>query len=157
METEVQRFYGNRLRVRICGLCVYQEKMILINHGGVTASNFWAPPGGGLNFGEHAHDCIIREFKEEAGIQIKIDKFLFACEFIKQPLHAIELFFNVTPLTTKLTTGNDPETGAPSIISKAAFLGWDDILTIPKDELHGIFQYTDHPSKVVDLRGYFQL
>lgn len=30
--------------------------------------DFWSLPGGGLEHGESAHDCLVREIKEEIGI-----------------------------------------------------------------------------------------
>src|SRR5882762_5053673 len=105
MENEVQKFYGNRLRVRACGVCVKDDSILLVNHYGISNQDFWSPPGGGIEFGEGAVDCLNREFNEEAGLSVKTGRFLFACEFIQHPLHAIELFFEVFPLTDQLHVG----------------------------------------------------
>src|SRR5579862_9492774 len=104
MENEVQTFYGNRLRVRACGLCVKNDSLLLVNHE-ISGRSFWAPPGGGIQFGETAAECLTREFKEETGLTINVKKFAFCCEFIKQPLHAIELFFEVVPINDNVITG----------------------------------------------------
>jgi 8-oxo-dGTP diphosphatase len=157
MENEVHAFYGNKIRVRVCGLCQAHDKILLVNHNSITKTNFWAPPGGGLNFGESAEECLKREFLEESGLQIEVGNFLFACELIRHPLHALELFFKVSPLTFHLKTGTDPEPGSPSIISEAKFKSWEEVQVMPSDEIHGIFSYVDHPSKVELLRGYFKL
>jgi 8-oxo-dGTP diphosphatase len=157
MTSEVQGHYGNKVRVRICGLCIVDEKMLLVNHSSITMSNFWAPPGGGLNFEEPASDCLKREFLEETGLEIEVADFLFACEFIRHPLHAVELFFKVKPITTELIKGNDPEPGSPDIIKDVGFKSWKEIQALPSNETHGIFSFTDHPSKVVSLQGYFRL
>ncbi len=157
MENEVLTYYGNKIRVRVCGLCQWDEKILLINHSSITKTNFWAPPGGGLNFGESAQDCLKREFIEETGLQVEVEKFLFACELIRHPLHAVELFFNVKPLTFQLKIGTDPEPGSPSIINEARFMSWNEIHAIPTNEIHGIFHYAEHPSKVELLSGYFKL
>ncbi|GHN02959.1 hypothetical protein WSM22_44480 [Cytophagales bacterium WSM2-2] len=129
----------------------------MVNHKGLTAANFWSPPGGGLNFGETAQECLTREFEEETRIKIDVKEFLFACELMHPPLHAIELFFKVDPLTLEVRKGVDPEPNAPKIINEVSFVHWKEITMFPKDELHGIFRFTDHPLKVVDLRGYFKL
>ena len=157
MENEVRQYYGNKIRVRVCGLCIVQDKILLINHSGITKTNFWSPPGGGINFGESAEDCLRREFLEETRLQIQVKDFLFACELVQKPLHAIELFFQVQPIGGMLRTGHDPESGSPAIIKEAKFVSWAELIDIPAAEVHGIFKYADQPEDVDKLRGYFKL
>jgi 8-oxo-dGTP diphosphatase len=157
MENEVQKFYGNRLRVRACGICVKNNALLLVNHAGISSQDCWLPPGGGIQLSESAEDCLVREFKEEVNLSVKIGKFLFACEFIQPPLHAIELFFEVTSLNGQLSVGSDPEPGSPAIIQAVKFMTWNDIEKLPTDQRHGIFKHLDHPSKITTLSGYFKV
>jgi 8-oxo-dGTP diphosphatase len=157
MENEVQKFYGNRLRVRACGICIKEDSLLMVNHLGISNHNFWAPPGGGIQFGERATDCLRREFKEETGLTVEAGKFLFACEFILPPLHAIEVFFNVSLLSHQLRSGVDPEKGSPAIIHSVKFLRWNEIEELPSDQRHGIFNHLDHPAKITALSGYFKV
>ncbi len=157
MESEVQTFYGNKIRIRVCGLCIVKDQILMINHNGITSTDFWAPPGGGLNFGETAESCLKREFLEETGLNIEVEEFLFVCELIRHPLHAVELFFKTRSIKSKLKKGIDPEAGSPSIIKEVKFMGWNEIQAIPSSQLHGIFQHVDHPSKVITLGGYFRV
>ena len=94
---------------------------------------------------------------EETSLSIEGKGFLFACEFIRQPLHAIELFFEVSLLSHQLQVGTDPEPGSPSIIREVRFMKWNEIIELPRHQLHGIFKYVDHPSKITTLRGYFKV
>ena len=157
MENEVHAFYGNRLRVRACGICVKNNSLLLVNHLGISKENFWAPPGGGIDFGERATESLAREFREETGLTIETKNFLFACEFIQAPLHAIELFFEVTALGDRVIKGDDPEPGSPSIIREVSFMPWHEIMALPAEQRHGIFRFLEHPSKITSLRGYFKL
>jgi 8-oxo-dGTP diphosphatase len=157
MENEVQQFYGNRLRLRACGVCVKDDAILLVNHHGISNQDFWAPPGGGVQFGESATDCLRREFKEETGLLIETGKFLFVCEFIQHPLHAIEVFFQTSLLNHALRVGHDPEKGSPSVISAVKFMPWSEIERLPPGQCHGIFKYLDHPSKITTLSGYFKV
>jgi len=157
MDNEVQKFYGNRLRARACGICVKDDSILLVNHLGISNQDFWSPPGGGIQLGERAVDCLSREFNEEVGLTIEPGKFLFACEFIQPPLHAIELFFEVFPVSDQLHIGSDPEEGSPSIIRAVKFMSWGEIARLPADQCHGVFKHLDHPSKITTLSGYFKV
>jgi len=56
----------------------------------------WAPPGGGMDFGQSVEENLTREFREETGLKVEVKRFLFINEFLAVPLHAVELFFEVT-------------------------------------------------------------
>lgn len=157
MENEVQKYYGNRLRVRACGICMREDSILMVNHRGISTGDFWAPPGGGIQFGERAEDCLIREFKEETGLTVVPGKFLFAGELIRRPLHAIEVFFSVAPLTHELHRGTDPEKGSPDIILSVKFMTWNEIKELKPEQRHGIFNALDHPAKITTLSGYFKV
>ncbi len=157
MKNEVQSFYGNRLRLRACGICIRGNSILMANHQGISSGNFWAPPGGGIQFGEQATECLHREFEEETGMSIEIKGFLFACEFIDSPFHAVELFFEISSATNTLKVGIDPETGSPPIISEVKFLTWNEIEALHATELHGIFNYLSHPSEIIAQRGFFKV
>lgn len=110
MNKEIINQYGNQLRVRVCGICVQDGKILLINHSGINESGeFWSPPGGGLQFGETIEYCLKREFLEETNTVISVGKFLKINEFVKPPLHAIELFYEVEIVSGEIQVGFDPE------------------------------------------------
>lgn len=154
----VQNIFGNRVRVRACGICVVDNKLLMVNHKNLTASNFWAPPGGGIELDETVHQALEREFFEETNLMIKSGELLFVTEFYKAPLHAIELFFRVESTGGTLKKGKDPEMKiADQIITDVQFLSWEEIHQIELSQLHGIFKYVKEPAKIIDLRGYFKL
>ena len=129
MNQEIINQYGNQLRVRVCGICVQDNKILLINHSGMNESGeFWSPPGGGLQFGETVEECLKREFLEETNTVISIVKFLKINEFIKLPLHAIELFYEVRIVSGEVKKGFDPEM-KEQIIKDIKWLNFDEVLT----------------------------
>ena len=128
MNQEIINQYGNQLRIRVCGICVQDNKILLINHSGMNLSGeFWSPPGGGLEFGETIEECLKREFLEETNTVISIGKFLKINEFLKPPLHAIELFYEVQILSGEVGVGFDPEM-EQQIIKDVRWLSFTEVL-----------------------------
>lgn len=154
MDQEIAALYGKKVRIRVCGLCWEDNKLLLVNHKSLQAANFWAPPGGGLEFGETIQDALKREFLEETGLDITITRFVFGCEFIKDPLHAVELFFHVRKLGGTPNTGYDPEL---QLIQDVRFMTTTEILQIPSLELHGILSVTSDENGLNQLSGFYSI
>jgi 8-oxo-dGTP diphosphatase len=157
MIKEVHELYGNRVRVRACGLLVQDESLLMVNHRSLADSGFWAPPGGGVDFGESAVECLQREFLEETGLEIQASNFLFAYEFIKPPLHAIELFFRVNLINGILMKGEDPEMKPHGqIIEDVKFLSWKQIKKMKPSAIHGVFRLVPEPANITQLTGFLR-
>jgi 8-oxo-dGTP diphosphatase len=158
VDTTAREIYGDRVRSRVCGLCMEGDTILLVNHAGLYGHDFWAPPGGGIQFGQPASLNLLREFKEETGLDVQVGEFLFACEFIHQPLHAIELFFKVTVTGGKLIRGVDPEMGKEKqVIHSVKYMTWREVDSLPPGHLHGAFGQAHPKEKIVDLRGYLRI
>jgi 8-oxo-dGTP diphosphatase len=154
MDKEVAKVYGNKVRVRACGICWHDDKLLMVNHSGITPTNFWAPPGGGVEFGQSIEEAIKKEFLEETGFHVAPGDFLFGCEYIEHPIHSIELFYSIAETEGKLRKGYDPEI---QIIKNVKFLSATEILELPTRELHGIFRFVKAPGDLRALRGFFRI
>jgi len=127
MNQEIIKQYGNQLRIRVCGICLQEGKILLVNHSGMNESGeFWSPPGGGLQFGESIEECLKREFLEETNTVISVGNFLKINEFIKPPLHAIELFYEVKIVSGEINNGFDPEM-EEQIIKEVKWLSFPEV------------------------------
>lgn len=156
VEKEIEQVYGNKIRVRACGLCWEGDTLLVANHLHLGPAHFWAPPGGGVELWASAEETLKREFREETGLEIEVGPFQFTCEFIQPPLHAIELFFEVKVVGGRLFRGLDPETKL-QVISAVEFKSFKDILSFPSQERHGIFAQVHSPFELRNLRGYVRL
>ncbi|RFS18280.1 NUDIX hydrolase [Emticicia sp. C21] len=115
----VKKLYSNKIRIRVCGICIENEQVLMVCHKGVINENdVWLPPGGGMEEGETLTKTLEREFLEETGYHIKVGSFLYKNEFIHPPIHAIELYFSVQILSGKLMKGTDPEVNHDAQIIK---------------------------------------
>lgn len=157
METTVSQLYGNRIRVRVCGVCRMETGIVMVHHDQLAEGGFWAPPGGGIEFGETAEAALVREFREETGLEVAVGEFLFTCELVKPPLHAVELFFAVSIIGGSLKTGRDPESGDQQIIRNVKVLTAADLDRLKPTQVHGIFRRVPDIAEIERLRGYFKL
>lgn len=157
IQQEIIRNFGNRLRIRVCGICIVQDRILLVKHAYLGEKAYlWAPPGGGIQFGEDAETALKREFSEETSFEVQIKRFLFVNEFLKAPLHAIELFFEVTIEEGKIQTGYDPEMPSErQIIRKVAFLSIPEVLKENPLNLHGVLRDIQNFSLLLEKKGYF--
>ncbi len=144
--------YTNQLRQRVCGICIQDNKLLLVRHQSTINNNaFWAPPGGGLQFGESLKECLKREMLEETGLQVEVKRFLYLNEFLQMPLHAVELFFEVTIVGGDLITGTDPESAPDKqLIEHVQFLSLQQIRDIPYADKHSVLH---HLLSLDDLLG----
>lgn len=149
--------FGNKLRIRVCGLCIEDKKILLVNHHSLNENgDFWAPPGGGMEFGQSAEKNLSREFLEETGLNIEIEKFLFVHEYLSPPLHAIELIYKVNRIGGAIKIGSDPELEKEEqIIKNVKFIPLNKIYEFKKENIHQMFFNVPKNSNPDKLRGYF--
>ena len=77
MNTEIAKIYGNKVRIRVCGLCWQADSLLMVNHSSLTNGDFWAFPGGGVEFGQTLDENLKREFMDETNLSIKTCSILF--------------------------------------------------------------------------------
>ena len=154
MLDEVSKIYGKRLRVRVCGLLQEQDRLLLVNHTLPGKPTWWAPPGGGIEFGESLEHALTREFEEETRLKITVGQFAFGCEFLQDPLHAIELFFWVTRIGGTLQAGQDPEL---PLIADVQFMTIHEINALPRDAVHAMFHNVHSKVDLQHLKGFFRI
>jgi 8-oxo-dGTP diphosphatase len=159
MEKIIIKKFGNRLRVRVCGILIESGRILLVKHKSLGEKGIlWAPPGGGMNYGFTAHQNLIREFKEETGLLIRVERFLFTHEFLRPPLHAIELFFEVTPEGGYLNRGMDPEMKEDEqIIEKVEFVHFKDLVQIDRKKVHQALWDCETPLDILQKSGYVKI
>ncbi len=154
MEKEIAGMYGNRLRVRVCGLLYAGEDLLLVNHRMRDQGNWWAPPGGGLEFGESLEHALQREYLEELSLHITVGPFAFGCEFMANALHAIELFFWISANDGSPALGHDPEL---NILQDARYMNSTTIARLDANERHGLFSYGTTKAELEQLRGFYRI
>lgn len=73
----------DRFNIRVYGLLINESNEILLTEEEKLDYSFTKFPGGGLEFGEGIVDCLIREFKEEANVEVQVVKHFYTTEFFQ--------------------------------------------------------------------------
>ena len=86
------------IRVGTRAVIFNQDNEILVAHSLPPETDCYYLPGGGVRFHEKIEDCLVREVKEETGLDVKVERLLWVRDFIEgfPDLHGIEIFFLAT-------------------------------------------------------------
>jgi 8-oxo-dGTP diphosphatase len=107
-----------------------------------------------VEYGETVEQALRREFREETGIEVNVGLFLFGCEFIRPPLHAVELFFEVHRRGGTLARGYDPEI---QVIQEARYISASEIAAMPSEGKHGVFRFGWDAKTLLSLTGFYHI
>ncbi|MEF1290887.1 NUDIX domain-containing protein [Vibrio sp. M260118] len=84
-------------RIRAAGVLVKGDMILLVKVRDFSGE-YWIPPGGGMEpEDQSSRSCVVREFKEEAGLDVEVGELLCVREFLetqRQCYHA-EFFYLV--------------------------------------------------------------
>lgn len=90
---------GEYFKVRVGVVLLKDDKLLLCRQNN---RNFWVLPGGTQEPDEGMADCALREMKEEASLDIRVDKLLYVADFLHPKRHVIDAFFLATYLGGEL-------------------------------------------------------
>jgi len=71
----------SHITVRVYGVLIDPSYGLLISDEFIRGDFFTKLPGGGLEFGEGTRDCLVREFKEETGLDITVGDHIYTTDF----------------------------------------------------------------------------
>lgn len=66
---------GRKRRMAAYAVVLRGREILLTRYVGIDEKH-WTMPGGGVEFGEHPHDTVVRELAEETGYLIEVDGLL---------------------------------------------------------------------------------
>jgi 8-oxo-dGTP diphosphatase len=162
MNDIITQTFGNRLRLRVCGLLIEKDQILLLKHKGIGKLGYlWSPAGGGVQFGELIEDALKREFLEETSLIVEVQRFAFVYEYCQPPLHSVELFFFVTRspenLAQTFRQGSDPELSAQDqMIVEIAMLSIEELQQIPSEGIHEVLRNLTNWQDLYDLPTYIK-
>ncbi|MGN6722607.1 MAG: NUDIX domain-containing protein, partial [Marmoricola sp.] len=92
-----------RQRVAAYAVITRGEEILLCRLAPKVASReTWHLPGGGVDFGEHPADAVVREVREETGLEVTVGEIAHVASAItgerRSPRHAIRLYYDAVLL-----------------------------------------------------------
>ncbi len=128
---------------RVRAIIIRQNKILLIKRVKPNET-YWVIPGGGIEKGETKEQALIREIKEELGLDIKPKELFLKRKSDKSGMEGItEYFFTADIVGGKLGSGKGPEYEPNSSYQGKYELEWVDIFDLSKIDLK--------PQEVKDL------
>jgi len=94
------------LIVRPTGILIEENKVLLVKQD-VTENRSWALPGGRLELGETLEQCLVREMKEETGLDVLVKELLYVCDRIREDSHVVHMTFLVEKIGGRLRTDQE--------------------------------------------------
>ena len=130
-----------RPRVRVAGILIEDDKILLIEHL-KKDKRYWLVPGGGVDWGESTAEALIREYKEETNLDISVEKFLFLSETIApdKQKHVINLYFQIKVLKNSI---ENMQLGDEKNLTDLRF--------ITKNEIENIKLYPNIKTQLIQL------
>lgn len=81
----------NKMVVVVKGLILNEGKVLIVkrSHDDEIGGGTWECPGGKIEFGEDLEAALVREVKEEVGLNVTVEKILYATTFNTNPTRQV--------------------------------------------------------------------
>lgn len=78
------------VRIRVTGIVIEDDRILLINQD-TDGMRSWSLPGGKVKAGETLEHALIREMREETGIEVEVGRLLYVCDHVAT--HVVHITF----------------------------------------------------------------
>ncbi len=135
--------------IRVYGILINTDNQVLLSDELIKGKEITKFPGGGLEFGEGAIDCVKREFIEETANEIEIIEHFYTTDFFQQsafsPDHQIiSIYYLVKPASLFKIKTTDKQFDFISKTKYSQLFRWKNLneisendFTLPIDKIAG--------------------
>ena len=68
------------MEIRVTGIVIEDGSLLVLNQDAPSTDRIWSLPGGKLEQGETLAEALIREVKEETGLDVEASRLLYVCD-----------------------------------------------------------------------------
>ena len=88
-----------QFHITVKGIVIYEGKTLILKRVRPSSDGlgYWELPGGGLEYGEDPHQALVRELKEETGLDIEIIKPVYTFTAIRPHYQTVGIGFLCIP------------------------------------------------------------
>ncbi|MBT3304187.1 NUDIX domain-containing protein [Candidatus Woesearchaeota archaeon] len=85
-------------KISVGGMLVKDGKVLVVRRSSVeeVLSGYYELPGGKVEFGDHPEETVVREFKEETGLDVSVIKLFKVFTYVIGENHTVELVYIVS-------------------------------------------------------------
>ncbi|MEV4552176.1 NUDIX hydrolase [Nonomuraea wenchangensis] len=84
------------MKVRVTGVLIEDGRLLLLDQD-TGGGRSWSLPGGKVEPGEPIVDALVREMREETGLDVEAGRLLYVCDHLPGgDTHVVHLTFEVT-------------------------------------------------------------
>ncbi len=114
------------VRIRVGGILVSDNTVLLVSHK-KKGDVYWLIPGGGVDYGESLEEALVREFREELNIHVKVDKTAVMFDSIdpEGDRHILNICFFCSHIDGEFLLGSEKR------LNSFQFFSADDISRLP--------------------------
>jgi 8-oxo-dGTP diphosphatase len=129
----------NIFNVRVYGILINSQRQLLVTDEFRFGKKITKFPGGGLQFGEGTIECIIREMKEETGMDIQVTGHFYTTDFFQRSAfhenqQVISIYYLVQSLKKLALLVKEKKFDFDSLTEGAQVFRWITIDSLRKDD-----------------------
>ncbi|MEO1238827.1 MAG: NUDIX hydrolase [Pseudomonadota bacterium] len=120
---------SRKVRLAVRGLLLHENKLLLVNAWPDGQSDLMCAPGGGVEPHASLPDNLIREMKEETGLDVTVHDQVLVNEFHDpaRDFHQVDVYFRVTARVVNIPPNwQDPE----QVVTTRRFVSREDLAHI---------------------------
>lgn len=88
--------------IRVTGVLIENNSLLIVKQK-LSDKRNWSLPGGKLERGESLEEGIIREMKEETGLDVKVKRMLYVCDVASSGYKLLHITFLLSKIGGELT------------------------------------------------------
>jgi ADP-ribose pyrophosphatase YjhB (NUDIX family) len=101
-------------KIRATAVLIEEDHILLLEQR-VNDVRGWSLPGGTLEIGESLGACLVREMREETGLDVAVERLLYVCDRIESERHVVHITFVVRRVGGEPRVGLESEASANQI------------------------------------------